>query len=272
MDTTLIDRRVAAASGAAASEEAAPEEVAPVAELAAVALLAHREREQRPPAGVGAVWGEPSGWRLGARRAVRYDVGGAEVRVSGPLVWIDGSEHTASLRLLPVTGGLPEVAVLTLDGVASRFDVARDGSTIWLGREGRTRALRLRDRSERLAERLAAHERGDAAAHPELRSPMPGTVIAVAVEPGATVSAGDTLVVVEAMKMEHRLLAPVDGVVRLHVAPGDLVRLDQLVAEVDADDASAPAPTTTTTDVPPAPPAPADEAVLTPSAGPERSH
>jgi acetyl-CoA/propionyl-CoA carboxylase biotin carboxyl carrier protein len=212
---------------------------------------------------------------------VRYDVDGVEVRVTGSGVSLDGSEHAASVRLLTTGEGLPDAALLTLDGVVTRFDAARDGDTVWLGREGRTRALRLRDRATRLADRLAALDRGDAAGHPELRSPMPGTVIAVAVEPGAAVAAGDTVVVVEAMKMEHRLLAPVDGVVRLHVAAGDLVRLDQLVAEVDAEvdaaDAnaagagSASTPSTPTTDVPPAPPVPADEAVLTPSAGPERT-
>ncbi|ERK70875.1 Biotin-requiring enzyme, partial [Leifsonia aquatica ATCC 14665] len=51
---------------------------------------------------------------------------------------------------------------------------------------------------------------------------------------GDTVTAGDTVAVVEAMKMEHRLLAPISGVVRVQAAPGDLVRLDQLVARVDA--------------------------------------
>ncbi|MDN4615731.1 biotin carboxylase N-terminal domain-containing protein [Leifsonia sp. F6_8S_P_1B] len=270
MDTTLIDRRVA--------EQGAQGDDGPsLAERVAAALLAHGEREQRPPAGVGAVWGAPTGWRLGSPRPVHYDVADAEVAVAGSRVSIDGEEHEASLRLLPATPGAPEAVLLTLDGVTTRFDLARDGDTVWLGSEGRARALRLRDRAERLAERLAALDRGDAAAHPELRSPMPGTVIAVAVESGSTVAAGDTVAVVEAMKMEHRLLAPVAGVVRLHVAPGDLVRLDQLVAEVDADEtadastASTP-DTSSTTDVPPAPPAPADEAVLTPSAGPEEPH
>ena len=47
-----------------------------------------------------------------------------------------------------------------------------------------------------------------------VRSPMPGTVTVVEVAEGQAVTAGDRLVVVEAMKMEHVLTAPVDGVVR----------------------------------------------------------
>ncbi|MET3557608.1 biotin carboxyl carrier protein [Streptococcus rupicaprae] len=44
-------------------------------------------------------------------------------------------------------------------------------------------------------------------------APMPGTIIAVSAQPGATVKAGDTLCVLEAMKMENAIVAPEDGVV-----------------------------------------------------------
>ena len=61
-----------------------------------------------------------------------------------------------------------------------------------------------------------------------VRSPMPGTVIAISVAPGAQVQAGDPLVTVEAMKMEHTLRAPADGAVAaVLVAVGDRVALDQ---------------------------------------------
>jgi len=59
---------------------------------------------------------------------------------------------------------------------------------------------------------------------------MPGTVISVDATTGSTVEAGSTLVVVEAMKMEHKLTASVGGEVTIHVTAGDLVKLDQLVA------------------------------------------
>jgi len=80
--------------------------------------------------------------------------------------------------------------------------------------------------------RLAAREAGSAATEPEGRAPMPGSVVAVHVSDGDTVSAGDPLVAIEAMKMEHQVLAPHDGVVHLLVAVGDQVRRDQPVARV----------------------------------------
>ena len=59
----------------------------------------------------------------------------------------------------------------------------------------------------------------------DLASPMPATVIRVLVEPGATVARGDTLVMLEAMKMELPIRAPRDGVVRaVHCKSGELVQ------------------------------------------------
>ena len=57
-----------------------------------------------------------------------------------------------------------------------------------------------------------------------LRAPMPGKVIALAVEPGVEVEKGAPLLVLEAMKMEHTISAPRKGVVKaFHFAPGDQV-------------------------------------------------
>ena len=57
-----------------------------------------------------------------------------------------------------------------------------------------------------------------------LTAPMPGRVVSVLVEPGQPVRAGQTLLVLEAMKMEHTLVAPADGTVEeVRFAPGDLV-------------------------------------------------
>jgi acetyl-CoA/propionyl-CoA carboxylase biotin carboxyl carrier protein len=57
-------------------------------------------------------------------------------------------------------------------------------------------------------------------------------VVAVAARSGASVEEGQLLVTVEAMKMEHKMLASRTGVVRIDVAPGDLVSLDQVVASI----------------------------------------
>ena len=59
---------------------------------------------------------------------------------------------------------------------------------------------------------------------------MPGAVLAAEVAPGDTVNKGDLLVILEAMKMEHRIVAPRDGTVeRVHVTVGDQVDNAQLL-------------------------------------------
>ncbi|MCM3924711.1 acetyl/propionyl-CoA carboxylase subunit alpha, partial [Frankia sp. AiPs1] len=68
----------------------------------------------------------------------------------------------------------------------------------------------------------------------EARSPMPGTVIAVHAAAGDEVAVGAPLVVVEAMKMEHTVGAPVAGVVKdVLVGVGEQVTLDAVLAVVD---------------------------------------
>ena len=61
-------------------------------------------------------------------------------------------------------------------------------------------------------------------AHDGFAAPMPGKVIQVSVSDGSEVEAGQVLVVMEAMKMEHRIEAPSAGkVVKVHFGEGDLV-------------------------------------------------
>src|SRR5699024_2078077 len=81
--------------------------------------------------------------------------------------------------------------------------------TVWVGLPGEDRELTLHRRLHSATGRQAA---------PTLESPMPGTVTTVLVADGDHVRAGDPVLVVEAMKMEHTLHAPGDGTVQLHVA------------------------------------------------------
>ena len=80
----------------------------------------------------------------------------------------------------------------------------------------------------------AAH--GASAADGAILAPMPGKVIAVDVAQGDTVSAGQKLVTLEAMKMEHSLTAPFDGTVtNLSVSPGAQVEVEAVLAIVEPD-------------------------------------
>lgn len=247
LDTGLIDRLVARGGPAAEPDPAA---------LVAAALLARKT----PAASAGAFsasvsapgpWSGGDGWRLNApaapRRVVLLDDAGAEhlVLVAGPaedaVVTVDEQAPvTASLR----PAGRPHAWRLTLDGVTRTVHAVRDGagaraagSVTWVAAAGRTSRLTALDRGEQAARRRALRVPDDGGpdgpASAEVRAAMPGTVISVPVEDGATVEGGATVVVVEAMKMEHALVAPRDGTVRLQVRPGDLVRLDQVVAVVD---------------------------------------
>jgi acetyl-CoA/propionyl-CoA carboxylase biotin carboxyl carrier protein len=64
---------------------------------------------------------------------------------------------------------------------------------------------------------------------------MPGTVVVVHVASGARVEAGQLLLTVEAMKMEHKLTAVTAGIVRIDLRVGDLVAVDQVVASIERD-------------------------------------
>jgi acetyl-CoA/propionyl-CoA carboxylase biotin carboxyl carrier protein len=120
---------------------------------------------------------------------------------------------------------LPDGVLLTVDGRTTTALVAVDGATSWVHVLGGTYAV---------TELPPARAGAGAGTHDgDVRSPMPGAVIAVRVAAGATVAKGDVLLVVEAMKMEHALSAPFDGVLAdLQVRTGDQVVVDQLLATV----------------------------------------
>ena len=269
IDTTLIDRRF--------SHFVAPEP--DPAALAAVALLRYASRRATVVAAPlsGPLWREPSGWRLASPRATRFRIGiGAGERIDVRVlespgtaslvnrdrsssghsdrviadVTIGDGEARAELRAeLVVLAGSPTRASITVDGLTRTFAFAETPSATWIGDGGQAREFRILNRAEVLADELATLARPAGTANPDVRSPMPGTVVSVAVASGDAVAAGDTLVTVEAMKMEHRLTAPVPGIAHVNVAPGDLVKLDQLVATIAKIDTTV-VDTTTVDDIP----------------------
>jgi biotin carboxyl carrier protein len=126
-------------------------------------------------------------------------------------------------------------AILLVDGrsVTVAVELASNG-IVFVTADGRRMEVHLKDERELLLDRFGLSEtkkNGDA----ELRAPMPGLVLAVEVEPGQSVAAGDGLLVLEAMKMENELRAPADGVVKaIHVSVGDAVGKNDLLIEFDS--------------------------------------
>jgi len=115
---------------------------------------------------------------------------------------------------------------------AGTFEAVRSGDVVHLDIGGRSIAFALASPPDvdRAARAAVAHDGGPA----ELVAPMPGQVVTVAAEIGATVDAGATILTIEAMKMEHAVAAPIAGrVTDLHVRAGDQVQRGQLLAVVE---------------------------------------
>nr|WP_083474142.1 biotin carboxylase N-terminal domain-containing protein [Pseudonocardia sp. AL041005-10] len=94
----------------------------------------------------------------------------------------------------------------------------------------------LGDTAARIRQESAALQRAETAgvSGPVVTAPMQGTIVAVAVTDGTRVARGDLVAVLEAMKMENRVLAHRDGTVRgLAVAPGDAVSVRSVLCEID---------------------------------------
>jgi acetyl-CoA carboxylase biotin carboxyl carrier protein len=86
----------------------------------------------------------------------------------------------------------------------------------------------------RMAARLAARENGEEPRVAEVRAEMVANVWKVVAAEGAEVSDGDTLVILESMKMEIPVLAENSGTLtRLHVAEGDVVQEGDLIAIIE---------------------------------------
>ncbi|MYS92644.1 MULTISPECIES: acetyl/propionyl/methylcrotonyl-CoA carboxylase subunit alpha [Streptomyces] len=198
LDTGLVEREVEGLVSTAVPEE--------VYEAAAAVRL---EALTPEPGGWTDPFSVPSGWRLGGTRKPPA----FHLRVQDSLEYTPRGTAT-------VTGDRVSV---TLDGVRHTFHRAAD----WLGRDGDAWHVRDHDPVAASLSR-AAHAGADS-----LTAPMPGTVTVVKVAVGDEVAAGQSLLVVEAMKMEHVVSAPHAGkVTELDVAPGSTVAMDQVLAVI----------------------------------------
>ncbi|MFE2479987.1 biotin carboxylase N-terminal domain-containing protein [Streptomyces sp. NPDC059389] len=240
LDTGLVERDLPSLL-----PEGVPDEV-----YAAAALLsAARPAPSRSAAGGSGDpgWVDPfgagDGWRLGGTPAwtVRHfrlpgqDPVEVRTRPAGP-----GSGSGPVTELLvaagaPARGRIVDLGAdrltVELDGVTHRFTYAASPEGTWLGRDADSWHVQNHDP-------VTASLTGSARSGADtLAAPMPGTVTVVKVAVGDKVAAGQSLLVVEAMKMEHVISAPHSGTVtELDVSPGSTVAMDQVLAVVTPDE------------------------------------
>jgi biotin carboxyl carrier protein len=110
--------------------------------------------------------------------------------------------------------------------ISQRVWIAGSGDVPWIYCNGRVYRPEVVD----AAQHSRPVRRED---HASLAAPMPATVRAVLISPGQRVSRGDTIIVLEAMKMELPLRAPADGTVtEVRCAPGELVQPGEPLVEI----------------------------------------
>jgi len=190
------------------------------AAAAALALAEHDRTRRRVQAGI------PVGWRNVVSQPQRTTLagpGGEEVAVD----WY-GGRNGYTLDDVSVVSAAVDRVVLEVAGVTTRVDVVVDPTDPVLRRvhlDGPGWSLSF-DEVPRFvdpAEQLSAGS---------LLAPMPGTVITVSAESGSSVEAGQVLLVLEAMKMQHTINAPAAGVLDVEVTVGQQVSAGDVLAVV----------------------------------------
>ncbi len=225
LDTALLDERLADYAPLPA-----PDDVLAAAGLYRQSALALRARRF-----AGNAWAAPTGWRVGGSPApVRTDM---RTPLRSETVSVRGLPEAATVQVgqgetLSAAAQVEATRMsVTLDGVRRDYRWAEADRHLWIADERGT--WHLREAEENKIHRAAGAQRA------EIVSPMPGSVIAVQASSGTDVSEGDVVVVVEAMKMEHSLAAPVSGQVEVLVSVGDQVTVDQVLARLVPEESSA---------------------------------
>jgi acetyl/propionyl-CoA carboxylase alpha subunit len=170
----------------------------------------------------------PSGWRnltAGFQTRVYRDAADGEqlvrYRVGRTGVELPDFEDVT------VVASSPSRVVLAVDGAEQAFDVARYGEEVFVDSPIGPARLICRPRFP---------DPDSAVAHGSLLAPMPGSVVRVGAATGDAVTAGQPLIWLEAMKMEHTITAPGDGVlVELNVQAGQQVEVGTVLARIEGE-------------------------------------
>ncbi|MFY3195361.1 acetyl/propionyl/methylcrotonyl-CoA carboxylase subunit alpha [Achromobacter xylosoxidans] len=220
LDTGLIERQ-----RATLLPEPTPADAATLA-LATAAVLASQGQAQSAPhaAAPADPWDTRDGWRLGGRyqRALQWIDNGETRHVSvarqGADWTLDSGDGAQPFawRAEAATGPARTLRI-TLDGRERAGTVVLHADKAHVFGDGGARVLDLYDPLAHAQDTQGDHGGG-------LTAPMPGKIISIAVKAGDSVTKGQPLLVMEAMKMEHTISAPADGKVEeLFYAVGDQV-------------------------------------------------
>jgi 3-methylcrotonyl-CoA carboxylase alpha subunit len=194
--------------------------------LAAASVVAHTLLQEQAAQEAAAT---PQGWRDPWARRDGWQSHGVTLRHFE--FEFHGAPHSAQLSYLHDGALQLQVAdrsgLLQMNGSAHGIDLTFAGQRqrVQVYRRGEVAHVFLNQGATRITVIDALAHAGEAPAEGgRLTAPMPGKVVSFAVQAGDTVAKGQVLAVMEAMKMEHTIAAPADGVVaELLYAPGDQV-------------------------------------------------
>ncbi len=142
--------------------------------------------------------------------------------VSTTSISLDGSEIDAEKITVRKEGKAGRVLVEIGEEI-KLVHVARTESSWWVHIDGRAHEVRFHEHGTK----------GPASDEGSLVAPMPGTILDLLVEQGQRVRKGQALMVLEAMKMEHRVSAPKAGeITKLHFKKGDRVEMGSVLIEI----------------------------------------
>jgi propionyl-CoA carboxylase alpha chain len=195
------------------------------------ALAAALARQARHRAGAPVLGTLPSGWRnvFSAPQRVTYTAAREEYTVAYRVTrdTVHAEVNDVSLDAL-VHAATPDRVDMETDGIRRVYRVNQVGADAYVD---------AGDGSTALSEVPRFGDPAKLAPAGSLLAPMPGLVLRVLVEPGARVTAGQPLLVLEAMKMEQTVSAPADGVVaELRAKAGEQVSTGQVLAVLAAGD------------------------------------
>ncbi|HHK74070.1 MAG TPA: biotin/lipoyl-binding protein, partial [Rhizobiales bacterium] len=169
---------------------------------------------RRAPKGDDSPWGRTDGWQLGGERRIGLDLGVDGETLGVQVMWQKGKCEVMLPGDPPIPGDAPQISLIEVpDGVYAACQAV---------------VLHICLKQSEIADEAASPESGC------ITAPMPGKILQMEMNEGQSLKKGETLVILEAMKMEHALKAPYDArVLQIRVKDGDQVEEGAVLMEIE---------------------------------------